>query len=71
LLTVSVEHEAAFCFSVVVDSLFFILFFSQWHPLPKALELRFPKEFFPALGHALQRHLGESNASRAAGNSDW
>jgi hypothetical protein len=29
LLTVSVEHEAAFCFSVVVDSLFFILFFSQ------------------------------------------
>jgi len=36
-----------------------------------ALELRFPKEFFPALGHAVQRHLGESNASRAAGNSDW
>ncbi|KAM3584016.1 hypothetical protein VKS41_003985 [Umbelopsis sp. WA50703] len=36
-----------------------------------ALELRFPKEFFPALGHAVQRHLAESNASRAAGKSDW
>jgi len=36
-----------------------------------ALELRFPKEFFPALGHAVQRHLADSNASRAAGNSDW
>jgi hypothetical protein len=37
----------------------------------QALELRFPKEFFPALGHAVQRHLADSNTNRAAGNTEW
>ncbi|KAI9023057.1 armadillo-type protein [Phycomyces nitens] len=55
------EEDGTFTFNARVAAIDVLLTLQEAYPAP----------FFNALGVALQRHIGESNEARAAGNEDW